>query len=160
MAHVPLRSTGPAVDYPLADRRACSVARTLTVLGDSWSLLVLREMFLGAHRFDQLQEHLGIARNVLAARLRRLIENGILTKRRYAEHPERFEYHLTGKGVDLYPALVALMQWGDHYLADPGGGPMVLEHKTCGHATTLVPSCTVCGAPVSAREMRVRARIS
>ena len=67
------------------------MARTLAVLGDAWSLLVLREMFLGAHRFDQLQQHLGIARNVLAARLRRLIENGILTKRRYAEHPERFE---------------------------------------------------------------------
>jgi len=145
-------------EYPLADRGACSVARTLAVLGDAWSLLVVREMFLGAHRFDQLHAHLGIARNVLAARLRRLIEHGILTKRRYAEHPERFEYHLTGKGVDLYPALVALMQWGDHYLADPHGGPIVLEHKTCGHATTLVPSCTACGAPVSAREMRVRAR--
>jgi DNA-binding HxlR family transcriptional regulator len=147
-----------AVDYPLADRRACSVARTLTVLGDSWSLLVLREMFLGAHRFDTLQEHLGIARNVLAARLRRLVENGILTKRKYAEHPQRFEYHLTSKGVDLYPTLVALMQWGDQYLADPPGGPMVLEHKTCGQVTSLVPSCTVCGAPVTAREMRVRAR--
>jgi DNA-binding HxlR family transcriptional regulator len=147
-------------DYPLADRRECSVARTLAVLGDSWSLLVLREMFLGAHRFDQLHAHLGIARNVLAARLRSLIEHGILTKRRYAEHPERFEYHLTSKGVDLYPALVALMQWGDQYLADPAGGPMVLEHKTCGHATTLVPACTVCGAQVTAREMRVRARIS
>jgi hypothetical protein len=79
-------------------------------------------------------------------------------KRRYAEHPQRFEYHLTVKGVDLYPALVALMQWGDHYLADPAGGPMVLEHKTCGQVTHLVPSCTVCGAQVTAREMRVRAR--
>jgi DNA-binding HxlR family transcriptional regulator len=157
VAHVPLPSTGQA-EYPLADRRACSVARTLSVLGDSWSLLVVREMFLGAHRFDQLQEHLGIARNVLAARLRRLVESGILTKRRYAEHPARFEYHLTARGVDLYPALVALMQWGDQYLADPGGGPMVLEHKACGQLTSLVPSCTACGAPVSAREMRVRAR--
>jgi len=157
VAHVPLRSTGPA-EYPLADRHACSVARSLAVLGDTWSLLVVREMFLGAHRFDQLQAHLGIARNVLAARLRRLVDGGILTKRRYAEHPQRFEYHLTGKGVDLYPALVALMQWGDHYLADPGGGPMLLEHTTCGQVTSLVPACTACGAPVTAREMRVHAR--
>jgi DNA-binding HxlR family transcriptional regulator len=147
------------MDYPLVDRRSCSMARALGVLGDSWSLLVLREMFLGAHRFDTLHTHLGIARNVLAARLRRLVENGILTKRRYAEHPERFEYHLTGRGVDLYPALVALMQWGDHYLADdPAGGPIVLEHKTCGHVTTLRPSCAACGAPVTARERRVRSR--
>jgi DNA-binding HxlR family transcriptional regulator len=144
--------------YPLVDRHACSMARTLDVLGDTWSLLVLREMFLGAHRFDQLQQHLGIARNVLAARLRRLVTAGVLEKRLYQAHPARFEYHLTPKGLDLYPAVVALMQWGDRYVADPPGGPVVLEHKTCGQLTNLVPTCTACGEPVTARDMRVHPR--
>jgi DNA-binding HxlR family transcriptional regulator len=134
------------------------MARTLAVLGDAWSLLVLREMFLGTRRFDNLHEHLGIARNILAARLRRLVEHGILEKRLYQEHPPRYEYRLTRRGMDLYPALVALMQWGDQYLADPVGGPVLLEHKACGQVTTLVPSCVECGAKVTARDMRVRAR--
>src|SRR5262245_60507215 len=86
--------------YPLASPDSCSIARTLDVLGDTWSVLVIREMFLGIHRFDQLQQNLDIARNVLAARLRRLVERGILSKRLYQEHPPRFEYHLTRKGVD------------------------------------------------------------
>ncbi|HEY3057982.1 MAG TPA: helix-turn-helix domain-containing protein [Chloroflexota bacterium] len=145
-------------DYLLADRHACSVARAIDALGDTWSLLVLREMFLGAHRFDQLQEHLGIARNILAARLRRLVDGGILEKRQYAEHPPRFEYHLTAKGIDLYPVIIALMQWGDRYVADAPGGPIVLEHKVCGHLTSLVAACAECGAPVTAREMRARRR--
>ena len=145
-------------DYLLADRHACSVARTIDALGDTWSLLVLREMFLGAHRFDQLQEHLGIARNVLAARLRHLVNGGILEKRLYQEHPPRYEYHLTPKGIDLYPVIIALMQWGDRYVADRPGGPIVLEHKACGHLTSLVPVCAECGAAVTAREMRAHRR--
>jgi DNA-binding HxlR family transcriptional regulator len=147
-------------EYLLAgDRNACSVARAVAALGDTWSLLVLREMFLGAHRFDQLQEHLGIARNVLAARLRHLVDQGILEKRLYQPHPPRYEYHLTPKGIDLYPVIVSLMQWGDRYVADaPPGGPIVLEHKPCGHLTSLVTACTECGAPVTARDMRAHRR--
>jgi DNA-binding HxlR family transcriptional regulator len=146
------------VSYPLTDRTACSVARSLDVLGDTWSVLVVREMFLGIHRFDQLQEHLGIARNVLAARLRRLIDHDILVRRQYQEHPPRFEYHLTRRGVDLYPVLVALLQWGDRYLADPGGGPMLLEHAVCGHVAQVVPTCSVCDGPIVARDMRALPR--
>lgn len=146
-------------DYLLADRQACSVARTVEALGDSWSLLVLREMFLGAHRFDQLQAHLAIARNVLAARLRHLVDGGILEKRPYQAHPPRFEYHLTAKGIDLYPVIIALMQWGDRYVADGPGGPIVLEHKGCGHLASLVSACSACGAPVTARDMRARRRL-
>jgi DNA-binding HxlR family transcriptional regulator len=146
------------VSYPLTDRTSCSVARSLDVLGDAWSVLVVREMFLGTHRFDQLQEHLGIARNVLAARLRRLVDTGILIKRQYQEHPPRFEYHLTSKGVDLYPVVVALLQWGDRYLADPSGGPMLLEHAVCGHIAQIVPTCSACGGSVTPREMRARPR--
>jgi DNA-binding HxlR family transcriptional regulator len=115
-------------------------------------------MFLGTHRFDQLLQHLGIARNILAARLRRLVEHGILSRRLYHDHPPRFEYHLTRKGVDLYPVVVGLMQWGDRYLAGAAGGPVVLEHATCGHQTELVPTCSACGEPIDPREMRALPR--
>jgi DNA-binding HxlR family transcriptional regulator len=146
------------VSYPLTDRTACSVARSLDVLGDTWSVLIVREMFLGTHRFDQLQEHLGIARNILAARLRRLVDQHILSRRQYQEHPPRFEYHLTRRGFDLYPVVVALLQWGDRYLADPGGGPMLLEHVVCGHVAEIVPTCSACGGWVIPTEMRAHPR--
>jgi len=149
--------TSPA-GYPLASPDSCSIARTLEVLGDTWSVLVIREMFLGTHRFDQLQQHLDIARNVLAARLRRLVERGILSKRLYQEHPPRFEYHLTQKGVDLYPVVVGLMQWGDRYLAGVSGGPVVLEHTPCGQQTELVPACSACGELIDPRDMRALPR--
>lgn len=143
-------------EYPLVDQAECSVARALDVLGDTWSILVLRELFLGVHRFDPLQAHLGIARNVLAARLRRLVDAGVLIKRQYQERPPRFEYRLTPKGLDLYPVLVGLMQWGDRYAAaSVDGGPVRLQHRACGHVTRLVPACAECGAPVSPRDMRV-----
>lgn len=144
--------------YPLATPDSCSIARAVDVLGDTWSVLVIREMFLGTHRFDQLQEHLGIARNVLAARLRRLVAHGILSKRLYQEHPPRFEYHLTRKGVDLYPVIIGLMQWGDRYLTDGKGGPVVLEHTTCGQRTELLPACSACGQPINPRDMRALPR--
>jgi DNA-binding HxlR family transcriptional regulator len=147
-----------AAGYPLASPDACSIARTLDVLGDTWSVLVMREMFLGTHRFDQFQAHLGIARNILAARLRRLGDHGILAKRVYQEHPPRFEYHLTRKGVDLYPVIIGLMQWGDHYLAGADGGPVVLEHTRCGQLTELVQACRACGEAIDPREMRALPR--
>jgi DNA-binding HxlR family transcriptional regulator len=144
-----------AQDYPLANRAECSVFRALDVLGDHWSILILRELFLGVHRFDQLQDHLGIARNVLAARLRRLVAADVLIKRAYQTHPPRYDYRLTPKGLDLYPVLVGLMQWGDRYASGTGGGPVRLEHKACGHTTSLVLACADCGESVSPRDMRV-----
>ena len=147
-----------AATYPLVDRTACSIARALGLLGDIWSLLVLRELFLGVHRFDQMHDHLGIARNILAARLKRLVAAGLIEKRAYQAHPPRFEYHLTAKGIDLHPVIVGLMQWGDRYLADPPGGPVQLEHRGCGQLTHLVPVCERCGASVTARDVRARAR--
>ena len=144
--------------YPVFDRTACSVARAVNVLGDTWSLLVLRDLLLGAHHFDQLQQHLGIARNVLAARLKRLVEHGVIEKRLYQPHPPRFEYHLTRKGLDLQPVIVGLLQWGDRYLADPPGGPIILEHRACGQPVQVVPVCAVCREPVSPRDTWARAR--
>ena len=146
--------------YPEFDPSACSVARTLDVLGDTWSILVLRDVFLGAHRFDQIRQHLGIARNVLAARLKRLVDHGLLEKRQYEAHPPRFEYHLTRKGLDLQPVLIGLMQWGDRYVADASGGPLVLEHRACGHAVSAVAMCKACGELVGPRQTTARPRNS
>ena len=144
--------------YPEFDPAACSVARTLDILGDTWSLLVLRELFLGAHRFDQMQRHLGIARNVLAARLKRLVGHGVVEKRQYLAHPPRFEYHLTRKGLDLQPVLIGLMQWGDQHAAEAAGGPVILEHRACGHPVRLVTVCEGCGESVSPRRTTARSR--
>src|SRR3712207_4660988 len=94
------------------DGQVCSVARALEVVGERWTLLILRDAFLGVRRFDDFQRNLGIARNVLNARLQRLVEEGLLERRLYQQRPERYEYCLTEQGQDLWPALVALMQWG------------------------------------------------
>jgi DNA-binding HxlR family transcriptional regulator len=96
----------------------CSIARALEVVGERWTLLIIRDAFLGLRRFDQFQESLGIARNVLTERLNRLVEEGILRRVRYSERPERYEYRLTRKGVDLAIALAGLRQWGDKYLSE------------------------------------------
>ena len=106
----------------------CSIARALEVVGERWTLLIVRDVFLGLRRFDQLQESLGIARNVLTDRLNRLVEEGILERVRYSERPERFEYRLTRKGRELNIALTGLRQWGDKYLSERP--PRVLRRKT------------------------------
>ena len=105
----------------------CSIARALEVVGERWTLLIVRDVFLGLRRFDQLQESLGIARNVLTDRLNRLVEEGVLERVRYSERPERFEYRLTAKGRELTVALTALRQWGDKYLSEKP--PRLLRRK-------------------------------
>ena len=132
----------------------CSVARTLEVIGERWTLLILRDAFLGVRRFDDFQRSLGVARNVLNTRLQRLVENGLLERRLYQERPERFEYRLTEVGIELWPAIVALMQWGDRHLGPEGGPPLVLEHQGCGGAVDDRRTCTACGAQLTARDVR------
>jgi DNA-binding HxlR family transcriptional regulator len=105
----------------------CSIARALEVVGERWTLLIVRDVFLGLRRFDEIQEDLGVARNVLTDRLSRLVDEGILERVRYSERPERFEYRLTTKGRDLNVALTALRQWGDAYLSEKP--PRVLRRK-------------------------------
>jgi DNA-binding HxlR family transcriptional regulator len=134
--------------------QVCSIAGALEVVGERWSLLIVRDVFLGLRRFDQIQANLGIARNVLQARLTRLIEQGVLERRLYQERPERYEYLLTEKGLGLWPALVALMQWGDSYAAPPAGPAVVIEHRGCGGAVDQHRSCEACGARVSVRQAR------
>ena len=131
----------------------CSVAGTLEIVGERWSLLVLREAFMGVRRFDQMQRDLGIARNILAARLQTLVGHGLLERRRYSERPPRYEYRLTEKGLDLYPALVSIMQWGDRYLNSESGPPVQLRHKACGQLTHPHLVCGECGEPVGARDI-------
>ena len=139
------------------DREACSVARTLSVVGDRWTLLILRECFLGTRRFDGFEERLGIARHVLADRLKKLHEAGVLDKVAYQDRPRREEYRLTERGRDLYPVMVTLAQWGDKHMAGPEGVPLLRVHDTCGHVTTGILTCSDCGEPLLAREVSVKA---
>jgi DNA-binding HxlR family transcriptional regulator len=131
----------------------CSVARTLEVVGEWWTMLVIREAFNGVRRFDDFHARLGIARNVLAARLQRLVEHGVLERRQYHDRPPRCEYRLTEKGRDLYPVLVAMLAWGDRWMAGPEGPPITLIH-TCGEALGAQLVCASCGEPVDPRSIR------
>src|SRR5215213_5631670 len=113
------------------DNQVCSIAGALELVGERWTLLILRDVFLGVRRFDDFQRDLGIARNVLQSRLERLVEEGVLERRQYQDRPVRHEYRLTEKGMDLWPVVVALMKWGDRHLY-PDGAPVVMEHRGCG----------------------------
>lgn len=145
-----------AVTYETVLARGdCSVARAMEVVGERWTFLVLREAFNGVRRFEDMQRNLGIARNVLAGRLGGLVDHGVLERCQYQERPVRSEYRLTAKGVDLYPALVGLLQWGERWLAD-GEAPVELVHQSCGRATTLRVSCATCGQPVTGSDVRPR----
>ena len=131
--------------------QTCSIARALEVVGERWSLLVIRDAFLGVRRFDDFQRSLGVARNVLQSRLERLVEEGILERRPYQERPQRFEYRLSEKGIDLWPVLVALMKWGDKYSA-PNGPPVIMRHIGCGGEIDDRRICTTCGKHLEAHE--------
>ena len=134
----------------------CSIARALSVLGDRWTLLILRDAFLGTRRFDDFQAQLGVTRHRLADRLAKLVEHGGLRRERYRERPPRDEYRLSAKGRDLYGVIVTLAGWGDRWMAGEQGPPVERVHRGCGHAATLQLACEHCGEPVTARDMEVR----
>lgn len=138
------------------DQQPCSLARTLAVIGDKWTLLILRDSFLGIRRFDEFERRLGITRHLLAARLKKLVEHGVLTKVAYQQRPLREEYRLTEKGLDLHPAIIALVAWGDQHMADQRGAPVVHVHKGCGKVMRPITACSECGERVSARDVEVR----
>lgn len=127
----------------------CSVAQCLEVAGEWWSLLIVRDAFLGYRRFDQFLSRLGISRNTLTARLGSLVEQGILERVPYQEHPPRSEYRLTDKGRDLWPVLTAMRQWGDRHSA-PAGPPLQIVHGACGKVAEAVLMCSECGEPLEA----------
>ncbi|WP_232662961.1 winged helix-turn-helix transcriptional regulator [Pseudonocardia sp. TRM90224] len=128
---------------------ACSVARATDLFGDAWTALIMRDVLVGISRFDDIAHDLGISRKVLAARLARLVEEGVLVRERYQDQPPREDYHATEKGKELYPVLLALMSWGDKWYAGPAGPPLRVHHDTCGRTTTPVMTCEHCGEPVT-----------
>jgi DNA-binding HxlR family transcriptional regulator len=131
----------------------CSIARALEAVGERWTLLIIRELLRRPHRFDEIEDKLGIATNVLTARLNKLVDEGIVEKVRYTEARDWNDYRLTRKGRDLFPVLSALMAWGDRYEA-PNGPPVILKHD-CGHAAGHKLVCAHCGESVSPRTVRV-----
>ncbi|MEV6770281.1 helix-turn-helix domain-containing protein [Nocardia sp. NPDC051030] len=130
----------------------CTVARTVDLIGDWWTPLVLREAYYGARRFDEFERTLGLSRNVLTQRLTRLTEEGLLQRVPYQDRPPRHEYHLTDKGRDFFPVIAAMMAWGDRWLA-PEGPPIVLHHNTCAHDTHAEVVCAHCREPLHHRDM-------
>jgi DNA-binding HxlR family transcriptional regulator len=137
-------------------KQNCSIARPLSVLGERWTILVLREISLGSRRFDEMRSALGVATNILSERLATLVDEGIVERRRYSERPERFEYRLTKKGADLQPILLSFLRWGDTYTAGPSGPPLETVHATCDHVFHMVPTCSHCGEEVKPASLRAR----
>jgi DNA-binding HxlR family transcriptional regulator len=138
-------------------QRACpsSVAATLRVTGDRWSALLIRESFYGSTRFDEFQQHLSIATNILTQRLRRLVDLGILTRTAYQQRPARHEYRLTEKGLDLYPVPLSMLAWGDRWVF-AGQPPVRLTHKKCGRPLRPILTCSACAEPISRADIAFR----
>jgi DNA-binding HxlR family transcriptional regulator len=130
----------------------CSVAQCLEVVGEWWSMLILRDSFLGVTRFDEFQSRLGISRNILQERLSRLVDSGVLVRVPYSKHPLRHDYKLTDKGRDLWPVMTAMRQWGDRHAA-PSGPPLRLVHNDCGAVAEGVLVCASCGERIGPRDV-------
>lgn len=135
------------------DQETCSVARTLAVIGDRWSMLIIRDTFLGTRRFEDFCRQLGISRPALTDRLRKLQQQGVLEKQPYQNRPPRFEYRLTEKGLDLYPIIMTMARWGDKWQDDGNGPPLEYKHLSCGHKTQPVMCCSECEQPLQAKEV-------
>jgi DNA-binding HxlR family transcriptional regulator len=137
------------------EEEPCSLARTVAVIGDRWSLLILRESFLRVRRFEAFQSSLGITRHLLAERLKKMVRLGVLRRVPYQDSPKRYEYILTPKGLDLYPVIMAIVHWGDTHMVDERGRPLLHEHHSCGKMFDPVMVCSECGEPLKAKEVHV-----
>jgi DNA-binding HxlR family transcriptional regulator len=137
------------------DDQVCSIARTLEVLGERWTLLIVRDALLGLRRFDDFQRSLGVARNVLTDRLNRLVETGVMERVPYQQRPPRHEYQLTAMGRELAVPLTGLMHWGDRHLAGPDGPPRLTRHHGCGGALRAELVCETCGEAVAPARVQV-----
>jgi DNA-binding HxlR family transcriptional regulator len=133
----------------------CSMARSLAVVGDRWTLLILRDAFLRVRRFEDFEKSLKIARRVLSERLAHLVDEGILAKVPYQERPVRYEYRLTEKGLDLFPVMISLVHWGDKHYTTKDGPPLLHRHLSCEHDFRSVITCSECGETVGPREVMV-----
>ncbi|MES3028335.1 MAG: helix-turn-helix domain-containing protein [Pseudomonadota bacterium] len=134
----------------------CSVARSVAVIGDRWTLMILRDCFLGVRRFEAFQARLGISRTIIADRLKHLTQEGVLRRVAYQDSPTRYEYRLTDKGLELHPVVMAIVHWGDRHYAGAAGPPLLHRHKTCGCDFHPVQTCSECGEPVDARAVETR----
>lgn len=132
----------------------CSIARTLSVLGDRWTMLILRNAFTGMRRFDDFQQNLGVTRHVLSDRLKRLVEHGILIKVAYFDRQERFEYRLTEKGLELYPILLSMSKWADKWMDEGQGAPVQYIHKTCEKIFQPILVCSECSEELHAQQVK------
>ncbi len=137
------------------DGEACSLARTVSVIGDRWTLLILRDCFLRVRRFEEFQARLGITRPILADRLRKLVKDFVLAKVPYQERPLRYEYRLTQKGLDLYPIVMSIVHWGDVHMSGRKGRPLLHHHASCGKTFDPVMTCSQCGEPLDPRQVHV-----
>lgn len=138
--------------------RRCSVAGTLKLVGDRWSFLVIREAFFGIRRYDEFAQNLRISTNILADRLRVMVDEGILFRSPYQSHREQLEYRFTEKGKQLYASMIAMMHWGDKWLAGKNGPPLILRHYACEHPFHVVMACNHCGGELKAREVQYQSR--
>jgi DNA-binding HxlR family transcriptional regulator len=134
---------------------ACSIARSLDVVGEPWTPLIIRDMWLGRTKFDDIQGNLDISRKVLTERLKTLVDAGVVARRPYRRDPERYEYLLTDKGQELMDVLLILMAWGDRWVSGHGEEPMVIRHKACGKRTRAVVTCSGCGEPLHAKDVGI-----
>ena len=139
------------------DSQICSMARGLAIFGDRWTLLIIRDCFRRMRRFSDFQKSLGITKHRLSDRLTRLVEEGILTKVPYDASGKRFEYRLTEKGLDLYPVLMSVVQWGDKWVDDDDGAPVIYTHNLCGKHTQPCYTCDCCGEEIHARDLEPEA---
>lgn len=140
------------------DQQDCSVAQALSIVGDRWTLLILRDAFMRVRRFEDFLESTGAPRPVLSERLKTLVDNGVLEKQQYSERPDRFEYRLTEMGLDLWPVLISLLRWGDKWMPDKDGPPVIVSHKGCGHAVVPELACPECGEWLTATDMEAHRR--
>lgn len=136
------------------ENECCSVARTLAVIGDRWTLMVLRDCFLGIRRFEDFQTRLGVTRHVLADRLKKLVQHDVLERRQYQDRPARFEYRLTDKGLELHAVMLMLIHWGDRHMSDGAGPPVTVVDRTDGHVIEPVLVDRVTGREITARSVR------
>ncbi|MEL6416303.1 MAG: helix-turn-helix domain-containing protein [Pseudomonadota bacterium] len=136
----------------------CSIARSSAVLSDRWTLLILSDFFLGVRRFEMFQQRLGMSRTTLANRLTRLEEHGVVRLQQYQTNPDRYEYRLTAKGLDLHPVIATIVGWGDKHYAGEDGPPIIHQHKTCGADIHAVLACPECGETIGPSDIVARAR--
>lgn len=135
-------------------KMTCTIARSVDAIGDPWTIMIMKELFLGQRRFDDIQMYTGMSPHLLSVRMKKLEKHGIVQRRAYQQRPTRYEYRLTEKGIDLWPILVALKDWSARWGRWPEGEPLNIRHKACGHVTALKVVCSHCYEPINARDVR------